>query len=64
MTLADGMDASLAELKHRLGQRSIQAAEIYLHATVDHGRRIAERMDDLAGEPTSVRPIVRRARTR
>ena len=40
------------------------AAEIYLHATVDHGRRIAERMDELAAEPSSVRPIRCRARAR
>ncbi len=50
--------ASLAELKDGLGQSTIKAAEIYLHATVDHGRRIAERMDELALEPSSVRTIV------
>jgi hypothetical protein len=38
MTLAAEAGASLAELKHRLGQSTTQAAEIYLHATVDHGR--------------------------
>ena len=36
-----------------------------LHATADHGRRIAERiaerMDELAVEPSSDRPIKRRA---
>ena len=53
------MGASSAELKDRLGQSTTQAAEIYLHATVDHGRQIAERMDELAAEPSSVRPIVR-----
>ena len=37
---------------------------LYLHATVDHGRWIAERMDELAGEPSSVRPIRCRARAR
>jgi integrase len=57
MTLAAEAGASLAELKHRLGQSTTQAAEIYLHATADHGRRIAERMDELAQEPSSVRPI-------
>ncbi|MDO8731461.1 MAG: tyrosine-type recombinase/integrase [Actinomycetota bacterium] len=51
MTLAAEAGASLAELKHRLGQSTTQAAEIYLHATVDHGRRIADRMDELAQEP-------------
>ena len=61
MTLAAEAGASLAELKHRLGQSTTQAAEIYLHATTDHGRRIAERMDALAQEPSSVRPISRRA---
>jgi integrase len=61
MTLAAEAGASLAELKHRLGQSTTQAAEIYLHATVDHGRRIAERMDELAAEPSSGRPIKRRA---
>jgi integrase len=60
MTLAAEAGASLAELKHRLGQSTTQAAEIYLHATADHGRRIAERMDELAQEPSSVRPIKRR----
>ena len=62
MTLAAEGGASLAELKHRLGQSMTQAAEIYLHATVDHGRRIAERMDELAAEPSTVRPM-RRPRT-
>ena len=61
MTLAAEAGASLAELKHRLGQSTTQAAEIYLHATADHGRRIAERMDELAREPSNVRPIGRRS---
>ncbi|MDQ1245825.1 MAG: hypothetical protein QG597_192, partial [Actinomycetota bacterium] len=60
MTLAAEAGASLAELKHRLGQSTTQAAEIYLHATADHGRQIAERMDELAREPGSVRPLRRR----
>ncbi len=64
MTLAAEAGASLAELKHRLGQSTTQAAEIYLHATTDHGRRIAERMDELAQEPSTVRPLGRRARHR
>jgi len=59
MTLAAEAGASLAELKHRLGQSTTQAAEIYLHATADHGRRIAERMDELAREPSNVRPMKR-----
>lgn len=61
MTLAAQAGASLAELKHRLGQSTTQAAEIYMHATADHGRRIAERMDEMAQEPSNVRPIKRRA---
>ena len=61
MTLAAQAGASLAELKHRLGQSTTQAAEIYVHATADHGRRIAERMDEMAQEPSNVRPIRRRA---
>jgi integrase len=61
MTLAAEAGASLAELKHRLGQSTTQAAEIYLHATADHGRRIAERMDEMAQEPSNVRQIKRRA---
>lgn len=60
MTLAAEAGASLVELKHRLGQSTTQAAEIYLHATTDHGRRIAERMDELAQEPSSVRAIAGR----
>lgn len=60
MTLAAEAGASLAELKHRLGQSTTQAAEIYLHATRDHGRRIAERMDELAQEPSSVRAMAGR----
>lgn len=63
MTLAAEAGASLAELKHRLGQSTTQAAEIYLHATADHGRRIAERMNELVQEPSNVRPIRRRAAT-
>ncbi len=61
MTLAAQAGASLPELKHRMGQSTTRAAEIYLHATADHGRRIADRMDQLAQEPSNVRPIVRRA---
>ena len=57
MTLAAEAGASLAELRHRLGQSTTQAAEIYLHATADHGRRIADRMDELASESSNVRPI-------
>ena len=60
MTLAAEAGASLPELKHRLGQSTTQAAEIYLHATVDHGRRIVSCMDELAREPRTVRPIRRR----
>lgn len=60
MTLAAEAGASLAELRHRLGQSTTQAAEIYLHATADHGRHIAERMDELAREPSTVRPLRRR----
>lgn len=59
MTLAAEAGASLAELKHRLGQSTTQAAEIYLHATADHGRRIAARMDELVREPSNVRPLRR-----
>jgi len=62
MTLAAEAGASLAELKHRLGQSTTQAAEIYLHATTDHGRRIAERMDELAKEPSAAVSIKRRRR--
>ncbi|MHB1166838.1 MAG: site-specific integrase [Candidatus Nanopelagicales bacterium] len=61
VTLAADSGASLGELKHRLGQSTTQAAEIYLHATADDGRRIAERMDEMAQEPSNVRPIKRRA---
>jgi integrase len=64
MTLAAQAGASLAELKHRLGQSTTQAAEIYMHATADHGRRIAERMDEMAQEPSNVRPIRRRSTSR
>lgn len=61
MTLAAQAGASLAELKHRLGKSTTQAAEIYMHAKADHGRKIAERMDEMAQEPSNVRPIKRRA---
>lgn len=60
MTLAAEAGASLPELKRRLGRSTTQAAEIYLHATTDHGHRIAERMDELAQEPSSVRAIAGR----
>ena len=33
-----------------------------MHATAYHGRRIAERMDEMAQEPSNVRPL-RRPRT-
>jgi integrase len=62
MTLAAQAGASLAELKHRLGQSTTQAAEMYMHATADHGRRIAERMAEMSQEPSNVHPISQRAR--
>ena len=47
MTLAAEAGASLPELRHRLGQSTTRAAEIYLHATADHGRQVAERLSKL-----------------
>lgn len=64
MTLAAQAGASLGELKHRMGQGTTAAAEVYVHATTDHGRRVAQRMDDLANEPDNVIPIHRRTRQR
>lgn len=61
MTPAAEAGASLAELKHRLGQSTTQAAEIHLNATADHRRRIADRMDELAQEPSRVRPMMLRS---
>jgi integrase len=61
MKLAAQEVASVSELEHGLGQSTTQAAEIYMHAAADHGRRIAERMDEMAWEPSNVRPIIGRA---
>lgn len=60
MTLAAQAGASLAELKQRMGQGTTAAAELYLHTTADHGRRVAERMDALASDGENVIPIHRR----
>lgn len=62
MTLAAEAGASLAVLKHRLGQSTTAAAELYLHATTDHGRRVSDRMDELAAEQHNVVSIHRRKR--
>jgi integrase len=59
MTLAAESGASLPELKHRLGQSTTAAAEGYLHSTQDHGRRIAQRMSELADSQDNVLPINR-----
>ena len=59
MTLAAESGASLPELKHRLGQSTTAAAEGYLHSTQDHGRRIAQRMSELADSQDNVLPISR-----
>ena len=63
MTLAAEAGASLPELKHRLGQSTTAAAEGYLHSTQDHGRRIAQRMSDLADSQDNVIPIGKRKAT-
>jgi len=59
MTLAAESGASLPELKHRLGQSTTAAAAGYLHATQDHGRRVAERMSELADSQNNVVPLRR-----
>jgi len=59
MTLAAESGASLPELKHRLGQSTTAAAEGYLHSTQDHGRRIAQRMSELADSHDNVVPLSR-----
>ena len=59
MTLAAESGASLPELKHRLGQSTTAAAEGYLHSTQDHGRRIAQRMSELADSQDKALPISR-----
>jgi integrase len=48
MTLAAEAGASLADLKLRMGQSTTRAAELYIHATVDHGRTVANAMSALA----------------
>jgi len=59
MTLAAESGASLPELKHRLGQSTTAAAEIYLHSTQDHGWLIAQRMSELADSQDNVLPMSR-----
>ncbi len=63
MTLAAESGASLPELKHRLGQSTTAAAEGYLHSTQDHGRRVAQRMSELADSHDNVVPITRHTAT-
>jgi hypothetical protein len=48
MTLAAEAGASLADLKLRMGQSTTRAAELYIHATMDHGRTVANAMSALA----------------
>lgn len=47
-TLAAESGATMAELKIRMGHATTGAAALYMHATKDHGRVIAERLDRLA----------------
>jgi integrase len=61
MTLAAEAGASLADLKLRMGQSTTRAAELYIHATTDHGRSIANAMSALATSAGALAP--RRGRT-
>jgi integrase len=61
MTLAAEAGASLADLKLRMGQSTTRAAELYIHATTDHGRSIANAMSALAISAGALAP--RRGRT-
>jgi integrase len=56
MTLAAEAGASLADLKLRMGQSTTRAAELYIHATTDHGRSIANAMSALAGSAGALAP--------
>ena len=42
--LAAEAGASMAELMRRMGHSTTDAAQVYMHATEDHGRAIAERL--------------------
>ncbi|HEY0871736.1 MAG TPA: site-specific integrase [Acidothermaceae bacterium] len=56
MTLAAEAGASLADLKLRMGQSTTRAAELYIHATTDHGRSIANAMSALATSAGALAP--------
>jgi integrase len=56
MTLAAEAGASLADLKLRMGQSTTRAAELYIHATTDHGRSIANAMSALASSADALAP--------
>lgn len=56
MTLAAEAGASLADLKLRMGQSTTRAAELYIHATMDHGRTVANAMSALAASGGALAP--------
>jgi hypothetical protein len=45
--LAAQSRATLADLMARVGHSSVNAAMKYAHAAGDHGRQVAERMDQV-----------------
>jgi integrase len=45
-TLAAASGATLADLMERLGHSTVNASMIYAHAAGDHGRALAERLDE------------------
>lgn len=61
-TLAAQAGATEAELRRRMGHASASASAIYLHATDEHGRAVAERLSEMATDATvlPLRPRNRR----
>jgi len=61
-TLTAGAGANLRELTERMGHSSAQAAMVYLHATGERQRQIADALGELARMelPSSQKPAARR----
>ena len=62
-TLAAQAGATEAELRRRMGHRTSGASAVYMHTTDDHGRAVANRLDEMATDANVVPLRPRKRRT-